>query len=149
MEKDFREILIAFNDAGVEYLVVGAYAMAAHGLPRATGDLDLWIRCAPDNAARVARALIAFGAPPQLRETRDFTQPNMVVQIGVQPNRVDIMTSVSGVEFDDAALARVVCVEDGVAAPYLGRMDLIRNKRAAGRKKDLLDAEWLEAHAPK
>jgi hypothetical protein len=146
MEKDFREILVAFNDAGVDYLVVGAYAMAAHGLPRATGDIDLWVRCTADNADRVAGALAAFGAPPAVREARDFATPNIVVQIGVQPNRVDIMTAVSGVEFEEAVQARVVHVEDGVRAPYIGRADLIRNKRASGRKKDLLDAEWLESH---
>ncbi|MHB0964037.1 MAG: nucleotidyltransferase [Gemmatimonadaceae bacterium] len=148
MERDFRDILVAFNHADVDYLVVGAYAVAAHGLPRATGDIDLFVRCAEDNAQRVARALALFGAPPHLSVAQDFTRPNMVVQIGVEPVRIDIMTSISGVEFAEAAATRVLHAVDGVEIPCIGRECLIRNKRASGRKRDLLDAEWLEQHAP-
>jgi len=147
MERDFRDILVAFNHADVEYLVVGAYAVAAHGLPRATGDLDLFVRCADDNAQRVARALAIFGAPSQLSVAQDFAKANMVVQLGVEPVRIDIMTSISGVEFDEAAATRVMHSLDGVDIPCIGRESLIRNKRASGRKRDLLDAEWLEQHA--
>ncbi|MBM3908665.1 MAG: nucleotidyltransferase [Gemmatimonadetes bacterium] len=146
MERDFRDVLVAFNEAGVEYVVVGAYAVAVHGLPRATGDLDLFVRCSDENARRVAKALAAFGAPPHLSAATDFSRPNMVVQIGVEPVRVDIMTSISGVEFDDAASTRLVTSVEGLDVPCLGRECLIRNKRSSGRKKDLLDAEWLEAH---
>ena len=147
MERDFRDILVAFNHADVEYLVVGAYALAAHGLPRATGDLDLFVRCADDNAQRVARALAIFGAPSQLSVAQDFAKANMVVQIGMEPVRIDIMTSISGVEFDEAEATRVMHSLDGVEIPCIGRECLIRNKRSSGRKKDLLDAEWLEQHA--
>ena len=147
MERDFRDILVAFNHADVEYLVVGAYALAAHGLPRATGDLDLFVRCADDNAQRVARALAIFGAPSQLSVAQDFAKANMVVQLGMEPVRIDIMTSISGVEFDEAAATRVMHSLDGVEIPCIGRESLIRNKRASGRKRDLLDAEWLEQHA--
>lgn len=146
MEKDFRDIIVAFNDEGVEYLVVGAYAVAAHGLPRATGDLDLFVRCAAENAQRVARALAMFGSPPHLSAAQDFAKADMVVQIGVEPVRIDIMTSISGVEFDEAAATRVLYSIDGVEIPCIGRECLIRNKRSSGRKKDLLDAEWLEQH---
>lgn len=148
MERDFRDILVAFNHAGVEYLVVGAYAVAAHGLPRATGDLDLFVRCAAENAQRVAQALAMFGAPPHVSAPHDFAKANMVVQIGVEPVRIDILTSISGVEFDEAASTRVMHSLDGVEIPCIGRECLIRNKRASGRKRDLLDAEWLEQHAP-
>lgn len=147
MERDFRDILVAFNAAGVDYVVVGAYAVAAHGLPRATGDLDLFVRCAEDNAQRVARALAMFGAPPQLSDARGFSKANMVIQIGVEPVRIDILTSISGVEFDEAAATRVTHSMDGVEIPCIGRECLIRNKRSTGRKRDLLDAEWLEQHA--
>ncbi|MHB8838897.1 MAG: hypothetical protein ACYC7F_08095 [Gemmatimonadaceae bacterium] len=139
-------MLEAFNGAGVDYLVVGAHAMAVHGLPRATGDFDLFVRCSAANAARVARALAVFGAPAHLSEAEAFSTPDMVVQIGVEPSRVDIMTSISGVEFEEARAERVLHVQDGVAMPCIGRKHLLRNKLASGRKKDLADAEWLEQH---
>lgn len=145
MDRDFREMIESFNEAEVEYLLVGAYAVAVHGRPRATGDLDLFVRCTPENAQRVAAALAAFGAPPHLREVEDFARPNMVVQIGVEPSRVDIMTSISGVEFDEASRERVLHTVDGIPVSVVGLRHLIANKRASGRKKDLLDAEWLEA----
>lgn len=148
MDRDFRDILTAFNTEKVQYLVVGAYAVAAHGLPRATGDLDLFVRCAADNAKRVVRALALFGAPLHVSVATDFSKPNMVIQIGVEPVRIDILTSISGVEFDEAAATRVIHALDGVEIPCIGRECLIRNKRSAGRKRDLLDAEWLEQHAP-
>jgi hypothetical protein len=146
LERDFRDIVHEFNRAGVEYLVVGAYALAGYGLSRATRDLDLWIRVSADNATRAQAALAAFGAPPHLAMRRDLLDPNMVVQIGVEPVRVDIMMSISGVDFDSAYAARVTLQVDDVAMPIIGRAHLIANKRASGRKQDLLDAEWLEAH---
>lgn len=145
LEPGFRDMLSAFNDAHVEYLIVGAFAMAGHGLPRATGALDLWVRSSPDNADRIVRALAAFGAPSDLATSQHFLDPDMVVQIGVEPLRIDILTSITGVEFDVAYGARLTAVVDGVSLPILGLEQLIQNKRAAGRKKDLLDVEWLEA----
>jgi len=146
LEPDFRDMLKAFNEAGVEYLVVGAYALGGYGLPRATRDLDLWVRVSSENADRVLRALAAFEAPPHIATKRDLMNPNMVVQIGVEPARVDIMMSVSGVEFDAAYKERTTVRMDGVDMPLIGRADLLANKRASGRRKDLLDAEWLESH---
>mgnify|MGYP001186240005 FL=1 len=145
LEPDFRDMLSAFNDARVEYLIVGAFAMAGHGLPRATGDLDFWVRSSPENADRIVRALAAFGAPSKLATAQDFLDPDTVVQIGVEPLRIDILASITGVEFDAAYAARLTAVVDGVSLPILGLEQLIQNKRAAGRKKDLLDVEWLEA----
>jgi hypothetical protein len=146
LEPDFRDMLRAFTDANVEFLVVGAYAMAGHGLPRATRDLDLWIRPTPQNADRALAALQAFGAPPNIATRQDLMNPNMVVQIGVEPLRVDIMMTVSGIEFDSAYAARIVAVIDDVTMPLLDRAHLLANKRASARTKDLLDVEWLESH---
>jgi len=145
LEPDFRDMLSAFNDAHVEYLVVGAFALAGHGYPRATGDLDFWIRASPENADRVVRALTAFGAPAHLAVREAFLDPDMVVQIGVEPVRIDILVAISGVDFDDAYRTRLTANVDGVALPILSREHLIQNKRAAGRPKDLLDVEALES----
>jgi hypothetical protein len=144
LNPDFRDMLCAFNGEGVEYLVVGAYAMAAHGFPRATGDLDFWIRNTPENADRVLRALVVFGAPTRDVSQKDLTTPDMIVQFGVEPSRVDILTSISGVEFEEAYPRRTVARLDDVDVPILGVDDLIRNKRASGRRKDLLDVVRLE-----
>lgn len=141
----FRDMLSAFNDEEVEYLIVGAYAMAGHGYPRATGDLDFWIRCSPQNAARVLRAMDAFGAPAGLVTPRDLSTEGMVAQLGVEPSRIDILTSIDGVEFDDAYPERAETLLDGVRVPFLGLSHLIQNKRATGREKDKLDVSRLEA----
>jgi hypothetical protein len=102
LNPDFSDMLSAFTGESVEYLVVGAYALAAHGVPRATGDLDFWIRPTPENASRVLRALAAFGAPTADLALDDLTTPDLVFQIGVEPNRIDILTSIDGVTFDEA-----------------------------------------------
>lgn len=144
LEPDFRDMLSAFNDAHVEYVVVGAFALAGHGIPRATGDLDFWIRVSPENADRVVRALTAFGAPSHLAMKEAFLDAEMVVQIGVEPVRIDILTSISGVEFDEAYRGRLTTDVDGVTLPILSLEHLIQNKLAAGRNKDLVDVEQLE-----
>src|ERR1041384_2989858 len=148
LNQDFREILSAFNAAGVEYLVVGAYAVAAHGLPRATGDIDLWIRPSPENAQRAWRALAEFGAPMERVSADDLSTPDMIVQFGVVPDRVDIITSIEGVAFGDAWPARLSVPMDGIPVPVLGREHLLRNRRGAGRPKDIADAERLTAQQP-
>jgi hypothetical protein len=102
LSPDYRDILSAFIDERVDYLVVGAYAVASHGLPRATGDLDLWVRCDPKNARRVWNAVAKFGAPVSQLTESELITPGLVFQIGVEPSRVDILTSIDGVEFDDA-----------------------------------------------
>lgn len=146
LERDFRDMIHEFNEARVEYLVVGAYALAGHGLSRATRDLDLWIRVSPENATRVLKALAAFGAPPHIATRQDLMDPDMVIQIGVEPMRVDIMMSISGVQFDEAYAARMMVAAEDVSMPIIGRAHLLANKRASARKKDLVDAEWLERH---
>lgn len=148
LNPDFRDALSAFNAERVEYLVVGAFALAAHGIPRATGDIDLWIRATSENAERVHRALIEFGAPSNMFSVDDFAAPDMIVQIDVPPSRLDVITAIEGVAFDDAWMRRVELVIDGVRVPVLGRDDLLRNKRAVGRPKDVLDVQALERLGP-
>lgn len=144
MNPDFRDILSEFSAAGVEFLLVGAYALAAHGLPRATGDIDLWVRPSPENAERVMAALARFGAPLTGVAAADFATPDMVVQVGVAPRRVDILTAIDAVGFDEAWSDRFEAEIDGMRIAVIGRDHLLRNKRASGRPKDLADAVWLE-----
>jgi hypothetical protein len=144
VNRDFVEILSELFAAGADFLVVGAHALAAHGVPRATGDLDIWIRPTPENADRVLNALRRFGAPLHDLERDDLTCTDTVFQIGVPPARVDILAGISGVVFDDAWKRRLVVSVDGVDLPVISRADFIANKRAAGRAKDLLDLALLD-----
>lgn len=133
-----------FNARGVEYLVVGAYALAAHGHVRATGDLDLWVRPDAGNAKRVIEALAAFGAPLGDLGAADLSRPGLVFQIGIAPLRIDVLTSIDGVEFGEAWAERLTAKFAGLAVPVLSTRLLIRNKRAVGRAQDIADLEWLE-----
>lgn len=138
-----------FNARGVEYLVVGAYALAAHGRVRATGDLDVWVRPDALNAKRVMAALVAFGAPLQDAGEEDFSRPGLVFQIGVAPLRIDILTSIDAVDFEEAWDGRLTARLGDQAVPVLSAVHLIRNKRAVGRAQDLADVEWLEGTGKK
>ena len=138
-------MLVALNDAEAEYMVVGAYAMAAHGCPRSTGDIDFWVRATPENAKRVWTALSNFGAPMPQIAVEDFSTPDIVFQIGIAPQRIDILTSVSGVEFGDAWPDRLVADLEGLTAHVIGRKHLLQNKLAAGRPKDIVDADILRS----
>ena len=146
LNQDFLDILDAFTRANVEFLVVGAHALAAHGIPRATGDLDVWVRPSHANAERVVSALTNFGAPLAMHGvvTEDFTRPGTVYQIGLPPRRIDVLTQISGVEFDVGWTSRITVVVRGAPVGFLGRDALITNKRAAGRDKDLVDVKLLE-----
>ena len=144
MSPDFRDLLAEFNAHGVEFLVVGAHALAAHGLVRATKDLDLWVRPEPANARRVLAALAAFGAPLQDLTVDDLSRPGLIFQIGVHPIRIDVITEIDGVGFEDAWRDRLEARFADQTAGVLSRRHLILNKRAAGRRQDLLDVEWLE-----
>jgi hypothetical protein len=149
LSPDFRDLLSEFNAHGVEFLVVGAHALAAHGHVRATGDLDVWVRAEPRNAARVIRALRAFGAPLHDLTEGDLSRPGTVFQIGVAPLRIDVLTAIDGVEFAEAWEGRMSASFAGVPVSVLSAGHLIRNKRAAGRPQDLLDVQWLEGSKPK
>ncbi len=143
LNPDFRDILSAFNDEHVEYLLVGAYAVAAHGIPRATGDIDLWLNATPANANAAWRALERFGAPLDQMSLADLQKPDLVVQLGVSPRRIDLLTSIDGVEFDAAWAERLSFRVDGLDIPTISRVHLIGNKRAVGRPQDLADVARL------
>jgi len=143
MNPHFVEILRAFRDEGVEHLVIGAHALAVHGHVRATLDIDLWVRPSRENAARTWRALEQFRAPLSKMRLDDFAEPEVLYQIGVPPSRIDIMTSVTGLDFDTAWPNRVMATFGDVEAPVLGLDDMRTAKRAAGRLKDLADLEEL------
>jgi hypothetical protein len=145
LNPDFRDMLVEFNGGAVEYLVVGGYAVAHHGYPRATGDMGFWVRRSPENAERVLRALAAFGAPNGLVTREELLDPEVVAQIGVEPNRIDILTAIDGVEFDDAYPDRVITRLGDVDIPFVGLHHLLMNKRATGRPEDLVDVSRLEA----
>lgn len=143
LHPDFKDLLVLLNEHEVEYLVVGAYALAYHGAPRYTGDLDVFIRPDSINAKRVIEALAEFGFSfPNLTE-EDFQNPDTIVQLGVPPVRIDLITSISGVSWEQAEAGKVSGVVDDVSVPILGREEYLVNKRASGRKKDLADVEAL------
>lgn len=146
MSDDWADLLAALSESGARFLVVGAHAMAVHGVPRGTQDLDIWIDPERDNAERVWRGLAAFGAPLEdLGITReDLSRPGIVIQLGLPPNRIDLLTSISGVpEFEAAWAERVEHGFGGRRVPFIGRATLIRNKRESGRRKDLADLEAI------
>jgi len=141
---DFKDMLSGLSEAKIDFLLVGAYAVAAHGHPRATGDLDIWVRPDADTAPKVLRVLAEFGAPLHDLTVDDLTRPGMVFQIGVEPSRIDILTAISGIAFEDAWRRRLSIEMDGIQLCVIGREDLIVNKRACGRPKDIADAEALD-----
>lgn len=146
MNDDYRDFIAALLTSRARFLIVGAHALAAHGVPRATVDLDVWIDATAENATCVWQALSAFGAPLEALHISeaDFLKPDVVAQFGLPPNRIDVMTGISGLEFGDAWATRLESEFAGLRAPFLGREALIRNKRASGRTKDLADIEALE-----
>lgn len=146
LNPDFRDILSCLKNEAVEFIVVGAYALAAHGFPRATGDIDIWVRTSADNAGKVLRALAVFGTPLSNLTAEDFTTPERIVQIGVEPCRIDILTGIDGVEFGDAWRNKVSVVIDDLEIFILSKADMLKNKMAAGRDKDQGDIDWLEKH---
>jgi hypothetical protein len=141
---DFRDLFAALNASGARYLLVGGYALAVHAVPRFTKDLDVWIDPSPENASRVMAALVQFGAPTQSLDEADLATPGIVFQMGIPPNRIDIVTSIDGVAFDDAWAARVSTTYGDQTVAAIGRAHLIANKRATGRAQDALDADLLE-----
>jgi hypothetical protein len=144
LNKNFIDMLSALSEAGAEFLIVGAHALSAHGYPRATGDLDLWVRPTKENAERVWQALEKFGAPRRNVTPEDFYTPDTVYQIGLPPQRIDFMTSIDGVDFDEAWRTRKQTIIEGLSVGFLGREQLLKNKRATGRPKDLFDVAWME-----
>ena len=143
MNPDFVDLLRSFATAEVRFLIVGAYALAHHGHPRATGDLDVWIDATADNAARVLRALADFGAPLSAISASDLSRPGIVFQIGVPPGRIDLLTELTGLAFAEAWQGRESGRFGDLTVDFIGRDAFVRNKRATGRAKDLADLEGL------
>src|ERR1043165_8203828 len=137
LQADLREFIELLNSHNVEYLLVGGHAVAFHGHPRFTGDIDFFVRATGENAERVLRALDAFGFGSLGIVAADLTEPGKVVQLGRPPNRIDILTSISGVDFDSAWTSRSPADLDGHAVNFIGVGDLLKNKQASGRPKDL------------
>ena len=144
MNQDFIDLLRVFVAAEVRFLIVGAYALALHGRPRATGDLDVWVEATPENAGRVMRALADFGAPLSEISEADFDRPGVTYKIGVPRGRIDILTELTGLTFSDAWPDRLRRAFGDVEVDFIGRASFIRNKRATGRPKDLGDIEGME-----
>jgi hypothetical protein len=147
LPNDWSDLLRQFNAAGVKYLVIGAAAMAVHGEIRGTDDFDVWVQASRDNAERVLRALTSFGAPVASLTLEELQSDDLIFQIGVKPLRIDILTGIDGVHFDDAWPNRIVAKDSDLEYPIISREDLIRNKRAVGRDKDLVDVSILEKAA--
>jgi len=144
LNEDYKDMLQALSDEKVEFLLVGAYALAAHGYPRATMDIDIWVMPSPKNADAVLRALQRFGAPLHNLTKEDLYRDDTIFQIGVAPRRIDIITTASGLRFEEAFSRSIPVVFDGINVHIPSIDDLIRNKKASGRTKDLADAEALE-----
>lgn len=143
VQPDFRELLALFNAHKVDYIIVGGYALAFHGAPRYTGDLDIFIKPDPNNAQRILDALDDFGFKALGLTMDDFERPDNVVQLGVPPVRIDIITSLTGVSWEQAFAGRKKAKYGDIPIYYLGREQFINNKRALGRKRDLADLEAL------
>ena len=145
LNEDYRDILQSLGDEQVKFLLVGAYAMAAHGYPRATMDIDIWVMPSLENAEAVLRALRRFGSPLHGLSAEDLQNDDTIFQIGVAPRRIDILTGVSGLRFDETFARSMETDVEGLRIHIPSLDDLIRNKKASGRTRDLADAEALEA----
>lgn len=143
IQQDFKELLELFNEHQVDFIIVGAYALAFYGVPRFTGDLDIFIKSDTKNAHLVLQALIDFGFGSLGLKASDFNTPEQVIQLGVPPVRIDIITSLTDVSWDEAFAGRVKGLYGNIPVYYIGRKQFIKNKRATGRNKDLADLESL------
>jgi hypothetical protein len=145
LNDDFRDVVVQFADAGVEFVIVGAFALAFHGAPRASGDIDIFVRPSDENATRVFDALMRFGAPLPAHgvAAMDFAREGTVYQIGLPPRRIDVLTQISGVAFDEAWASRANVEVDGRSVHIIGRDALLKNKVAAARPKDVADVARL------
>jgi hypothetical protein len=147
LSPDFRDLLSALSEAEARYLVVGGYAVGVHGHPRATKGLDVWVEACGDNAPKVIAALRAFGAPLMGLTESDLQAPGVGLRIGVEPGRIDMLTQVSGVDFTAAWAGRIEALFGDIRAQVIGLVELIANKRAAGRPQDVADIAKLERMA--
>ncbi len=144
LNKDYKEMLLCLKQEGVKFLLVGAYALGAHGYPRSTGDIDIWIEPSQENSTKLIRALKKFGAPAANLSEKDFQKKDVIFQIGVAPCRIDIITGIDGVDFAHAYANRETVSLDGEEIFVLSLKDLIVNKESTGREKDRLDVKELK-----
>jgi hypothetical protein len=149
LEKDFTDFIELLNLHRVDYLVVGGYALAFHGEPRTTGDLDIWIDCSSTNADKMVKVMNDFGMASLGFTSKDFAEPGIINQIGQPPLRIDILTEIDGVLFLNATKKKEYFKTDKLLIPFISKEDLIRNKTATGRKKDLADVKKLLPKAVK
>jgi len=146
ISKDFREFLKLLNKNNVKYLIVGGYALAFHGHPRYTKDIDIWVLVNHDNAENIIKALSDFGFSALKLKKDDFLNPGYVIQLGYPPHRIDILTSVTGLNFEDCYLTKIEVDIDGLKVSFIDLKNFKRNKKAVGRFQDLADLENLEGH---
>lgn len=144
LPEDFRDFFRFLNESGVEYLLIGGWAVGFHGYPRATADMDVWVACDPENARRIIHALKLFGFTHDEATESLFTRPGFVVRMGLPPMRIELLTRISGVEFDACRSRCEVMIEEGISIPVISLEDLIANKKASARPKDLADVDALE-----
>jgi len=144
LNQDFKEFIQSLNDNGVRYLVIGGYAVAFHGHPRYTKDMDVWIAMDAENAANMVKALDQFGFASLGLQAADFLTRDQIIQLGYPPNRIDVITTATGVDFETCYAARVQADVNGLLVNFIDRESLKRNKIAAGRHQDLADVEHLE-----
>ena len=145
LSNDWREFLESLNSRGIDYVVVGAHSLAFHGRPRYTGDLDILVRATRENAAKLVDLLNQFGFADAGFKESDFTEPDQLIQLGRAPNRIDLLTSITGVTTDQALASKVSADLDGIPVFILAKDALIRNKRAVGRPQDIADLKVLES----
>lgn len=143
LNQDYKEMLSLLLKNEVAFLLVGAYAMAAHGFPRATADIDIFVRADLQNANKLYKALAEFGAPKDLVNVDDLEKPGLIFQVGVAPRRIDIINKIDGVAFEEAEKDKIIVDFDGLSVPIISKQKLIINKRSTGREKDQIDAETL------
>jgi predicted nucleotidyltransferase len=145
LEKDFEDFVKLLNKHEVKYMVVGGYALALHGKPRHTGDLDIWINISEDNAGRLMKVINEFGLSALGLQKADFLEPGYITQIGYPPLRIDILNNIDGMEFEDAISGmQTLKADDDFAICYIGLNDFLKNKRASGRKQDLADIKEIK-----
>jgi hypothetical protein len=144
LNQDFKEFVQSLNEHNVRYLIIGGYAVAFHGHPRYTKDLDVWIELAPQNAANILKALTDFGFGSLELTEHDFLEPDQIIQLGYPPNRIDILTTLAGVDFEDCYASKVITTIDDIPMNFIDLENLKKNKMAAGRLQDLADLENLE-----
>ena len=144
LNEDYKDMLQSLLDNEVKFLIVGAYALAAYGYPRATGDFDIWVEASPENSKKILSVLTSFGSPTSALTEKTFMEKGIVFQIGVAPRRIDLITHIDGVDFNDAYPSRKTIVMEGLNLPFISKENLIKNKKSTGRDKDLIDVKNLE-----